>query len=56
MFSMTAMFIHWLLLIDMAVFATKLSAFVLVVKHVLSEARCDTPSRKTGDGMIGMSW
>jgi len=36
-FSMTAMFVHWLLLIDMAVFATKLSAFVLVVKHVLSE-------------------
>jgi len=36
-FSMTAMFIHWMLLIDMAVFAHKLSAFVLVVKHVLSE-------------------
>mmetsp|Transcript_69068 Transcript_69068/g.179415 ORF Transcript_69068/g.179415 Transcript_69068/m.179415 type:complete len:1273 (-) Transcript_69068:209-4027(-) len=36
-FSMIAMFIHWLLLIDMAVFAHKLSAFVLVVKHVLSE-------------------
>jgi len=35
--SMIAMFIHWLLLIDMAVFSFKLSAFVLVVRYVLSE-------------------
>jgi len=36
-FAMCAMFIHWLLLIDLAVFSTSLSAFVLVCGHVLSE-------------------
>jgi len=36
-FSMLAMMLQWLLLTDMAAFTTKLSAFVLVCKHVLSE-------------------
>ncbi|CAE8735547.1 unnamed protein product, partial [Polarella glacialis] len=36
-FSMAAMVLHWLLLIDLAVFSTKLAAFVLVCRHVLSE-------------------
>jgi len=37
LFSMGAMVLHWLLLIDLSVFTTKLAAFVLVCKHVLSE-------------------
>lgn len=36
-FSMIAMAVHWLLLVDLAVFSTGLSAFVLVCGHVLSE-------------------
>mmetsp|Transcript_108001 Transcript_108001/g.328280 ORF Transcript_108001/g.328280 Transcript_108001/m.328280 type:complete len:308 (+) Transcript_108001:1-924(+) len=36
-FCMGAMAIHWLLLIDMAVFSTKLAAFLLVCRHVMSE-------------------
>lgn len=35
--SLSAMLIHWLLLIDMAVFSTKLSAFVLVCYYVMPE-------------------
>jgi hypothetical protein len=35
--SMIAMAMHWFLMVDMAVFSTGLSAFVLVCKHVLSE-------------------
>jgi len=35
--SMIAMVILWALLIDMAVFSTKLQAFVLVIKHVVTE-------------------
>jgi hemoglobin-like flavoprotein len=35
--SMCAMVAHWLLLVDMAVFSTGLSAFRLVCGHVLSE-------------------
>jgi hypothetical protein len=35
--SMAAMVTHWLLLVDMAVFSTGLSAFRLVCGHVLSE-------------------
>jgi len=35
--SMGAMVLHWLLLIDLSVFSTKLAAFVLVCKHVLNE-------------------
>jgi hypothetical protein len=35
--SMAAMAVHWFLLVDMAVFSTGLSAFVLVCSHVLSE-------------------
>jgi len=36
-FCMAAMAIHWLMLIDLAVFSTGLSAFVLVIGQVLSE-------------------
>jgi len=36
-FCMGAMAIHWLLLIDLSVFSTGLSAFVLVISQVLSE-------------------
>eukprot|EP00933_Yihiella_yeosuensis_P042223 TRINITY_DN3677_c0_g1_i1.p1 TRINITY_DN3677_c0_g1~~TRINITY_DN3677_c0_g1_i1.p1 ORF type:complete len:1238 (-),score=321.43 TRINITY_DN3677_c0_g1_i1:229-3942(-) len=36
-FGMGAMFLHWALMIDLAVFSTGLSAFVLVVAQVLSE-------------------
>jgi len=36
-FCMFAVAIHWLLLMDMAVFSTGLSAFVLVIGQVLSE-------------------
>jgi hypothetical protein len=36
-FSMCAMALHWLLIVDMSVFSTKLSAFVLVCSYVLSE-------------------
>lgn len=36
-FSMLTMAVHWLLLVDLAVFSTGLSAFVLVCGHVLSE-------------------
>jgi len=34
---MGAMVLHWLLVINLSVFTTKLAAFVLVCKHVLSE-------------------
>lgn len=37
LFAMCAMTVHWALLMDLAVFSTTLSAFVLVCKHVLSE-------------------
>lgn len=36
-FSMCAMIVHWLLLVDLAVFSTGLSAFVLVCCEVLNE-------------------
>ncbi|CAJ1380667.1 unnamed protein product [Effrenium voratum] len=36
-FSMAAMVLHWLLVINLSVFATKLAAFVLVIREVLSE-------------------
>jgi len=36
-FSMCAMAIHWLLLVDLTVFSTKLSAFLLVLGNVFSE-------------------
>jgi len=36
-FSMLAMAMHWVLIVDMAVFSTKLSAFLLVCTTVLSE-------------------
>ncbi|CAE7749906.1 unnamed protein product [Symbiodinium pilosum] len=36
-FSMGAMVLHWLLVINLSVFATKLAAFVLVCREVLSE-------------------
>lgn len=35
--SMVAMAMHWLLIIDMAVFSTKLAAFLLVCRQILSE-------------------
>ena len=34
-----AMVVHWLLLIDMTIFSTQLSAFLLVVGHVLGEVK-----------------
>ncbi|CAE7429940.1 cnot9, partial [Symbiodinium sp. CCMP2456] len=37
LFSMGAMVLHWLLVINLSVFATKLAAFVLVCREVLSE-------------------
>jgi len=37
LFAMWAMLLHWFLIIDLAVFSTGLSAFVLVCVHVLSE-------------------
>jgi hypothetical protein len=36
-FSMIAMVLHWVLIVDMAVFSTKLSAFLLVCTTVLGE-------------------
>lgn len=36
-FSMVAMMLHWLLIVDLSVFSTKLSAFVLVCRQVLGE-------------------
>jgi len=38
-FSMIAMVVHWLILIDLAVFSTEISAFLLVVNHVLGEVK-----------------
>ena len=38
-FGMVAMIVHWLLLIDMTIFSTQLSAFLLVVGHVLGEVK-----------------
>ena len=35
--AMAAMILHWLLVINLSVFATKLAAFVLVIREVLSE-------------------
>lgn len=37
--GMIAMIVHWLLLIDMTIFSTQLSAFLLVVGHVLGEVK-----------------
>lgn len=36
-FCMAAMFIQWFLISDLAIFSTQLSAFMLIVKHVLGE-------------------
>mmetsp|Transcript_17686 Transcript_17686/g.50422 ORF Transcript_17686/g.50422 Transcript_17686/m.50422 type:complete len:320 (+) Transcript_17686:3-962(+) len=38
-FAMTAMAVHWLILIDLAVFSTEISAFLLVCGHVLGEVK-----------------
>jgi hemoglobin-like flavoprotein len=38
-FSMIAMIVHWLILIDLAVFNTDISAFLLVIGHVLAEVK-----------------
>lgn len=35
--AVAAMILHWLLVINLSVFATKLAAFVLVIREVLSE-------------------
>ena len=35
--AVLAMILHWLLVINLSVFATKLAAFVLVIREVLSE-------------------
>jgi len=37
--AMLAMIVHWLILIDLAVFSTEISAFLLVCSHVLSEVK-----------------
>lgn len=37
--SMAALVIHWLMLVDLAVFSTEISAFLLVCGHVMSEVR-----------------
>lgn len=37
--SMAALIIHWLMLVDLAVFSTEVSAFLLVCGHVMSEVR-----------------
>jgi hypothetical protein len=36
---MAALVIHWLILVDLAVFSTEISAFILVCGHVTSEVR-----------------
>merc|ERR1719469_18006 len=36
-FSMVAMYLHWIQMVDLAVFSTKLSAFLLVCKFVSAE-------------------
>merc|ERR1712159_662175 len=36
---MVAMAIHWMILIDLAVFSTEIAAFLLVVGHVLQEVK-----------------
>jgi len=38
-FAMMAMAVHWLILIDLAVFSTEISAFLLVCGHVLGEVK-----------------
>mmetsp|Transcript_168400 Transcript_168400/g.541026 ORF Transcript_168400/g.541026 Transcript_168400/m.541026 type:complete len:1179 (-) Transcript_168400:110-3646(-) len=38
-FAMCAMAVHWLILIDLAVFSTEISAFLLVCGHVLAEVK-----------------
>merc|ERR1712226_120151 len=38
-FAMIAMAVHWLILIDLAVFNTEISAFLLVIGHVLAEVK-----------------
>ena len=37
-FSMAAMVFHWLVLIDLSIFSTKLASFVIVCGNILSEA------------------
>merc|ERR1719428_47902 len=38
-FSCSALVIHWLILVDLAVFSTEISAFLLVCGHVMGEVR-----------------
>lgn len=38
-FASSAMIVHWFLLIDWAVFSTEISAFILVMGHVLAEVK-----------------
>lgn len=38
-FGMIAMIFHWMMLIDMAVFSTAMSAFLLVIREVFTEVR-----------------
>jgi uncharacterized membrane protein YgcG len=38
-FSCSAMVIHWLILVDLAVFSTEISAFLLVCGHVMGEVK-----------------
>lgn len=37
--SMIALVIHWLILVDLAVFSTEISAFILVCGHVMAEVQ-----------------
>lgn len=37
LFCMAAMAVQWLLIVDMAIFSTQLSAFVLVIRYVMNE-------------------
>eukprot|EP00929_Paragymnodinium_shiwhaense_P097825 TRINITY_DN5941_c0_g5_i1.p1 TRINITY_DN5941_c0_g5~~TRINITY_DN5941_c0_g5_i1.p1 ORF type:complete len:1087 (-),score=310.40 TRINITY_DN5941_c0_g5_i1:60-3320(-) len=39
LFTMMCMGVHWLVIIDLSVFSTSLSAFLLVIGHVLKEVR-----------------
>jgi len=38
-FTMCSMAVHWLVIVDLSVFSTELSAFLLVISHVLLEVK-----------------
>jgi hypothetical protein len=39
MFTMCCMIVHWMAIIDLSALSTNLSAFLLVIKHILAEVR-----------------